>query len=62
LIVQTLVNIGMVIGLLPVVGLPLPLFSYGGSALFTTMFALGIVCGLDMRRLYTTGASGRTLN
>ena len=40
---QALVNIGVAVGLLPVVGLPLPLVSAGGSALVTTMFALGIV-------------------
>ena len=45
------VNIGMVVGLLPVVGLPLPLFSYGGSSVLSTMFSLGIVLGIGMRRL-----------
>ena len=40
---QALINIGVVIGLLPVVGIPLPLVSAGGSALITTMLALGIL-------------------
>ena len=40
---QALINIGVVIGLLPVIGVPLPLVSAGGSALITTMIALGIV-------------------
>ncbi len=40
---QALVNIAVVIGLLPVVGLPLPLVSAGGSALITTLVALGVV-------------------
>jgi cell division protein FtsW len=40
---QALVNIGVVIGVLPVIGLPLPLVSAGGSALVTTLAALGIV-------------------
>lgn len=40
---QALINIGVVIGVLPVIGLPLPLVSAGGSALVTTMAALGIV-------------------
>jgi cell division protein FtsW len=40
---QALMNIGVVIGLLPVVGVPLPLVSAGGSALITTMVALGIL-------------------
>lgn len=43
LIVQALVNIGSVIGLVPVVGVPLPLVSSGGSSLVTTMGALGIL-------------------
>ncbi|MCL4136584.1 UNVERIFIED_CONTAM: hypothetical protein GTU68_015950 [Idotea baltica] len=49
------VNIGMVIGILPVVGLPLPLFSYGGSSLMVNLAALGIVLGMDMRRLIFAG-------
>jgi len=44
------VNIGMVTGLLPIVGVPLPLFSYGGSSLLTTMSALGILSGIAYRR------------
>jgi len=40
---QGLINIGVVIGLLPVIGVPLPLVSAGGSALIATMLALGIV-------------------
>lgn len=44
------INIGMVIGLLPIVGIPLPLLSYGGSSLLTTMFGLGLVSSVAMRR------------
>lgn len=40
---QALINIGVVIGVLPVIGVPLPLISAGGSALIATMLALGIV-------------------
>jgi cell division protein FtsW len=43
IVVQALVNIGAVIGLLPVVGVPLPLVSSGGSSLITTMLALGVL-------------------
>ena len=43
LLVQALINIGAVIGLLPVIGVPLPLVSSGGSSLITSMFALGIL-------------------
>ena len=44
------VNIGMVSGLLPVVGLPLPLISYGGTSLVTTMAAFGIVMSMFSHR------------
>lgn len=47
---QVVVNIGMVIGVLPVVGLTLPLLSYGRSSLITVLAALGIVSGLWSRR------------
>ncbi|WP_350277027.1 putative lipid II flippase FtsW [Kribbella sp. HUAS MG21] len=40
---QTLVNLGAVIGLLPIVGIPLPLLSYGGSALLPTLIAVGML-------------------
>ena len=42
---QAVINVGAVLGLLPVVGVPLPLVSSGGSALLTTMIALGMVIG-----------------
>lgn len=44
------VNVGMVSGLLPVVGLPLPLISYGGTSLVTTMAAFGIVMAMFSHR------------
>ncbi len=44
------VNIGMVIGLLPIVGVPLPLLSYGGSGMLTTMLGLGMVSSIAYRR------------
>ncbi|PLX81827.1 MAG: rod shape-determining protein RodA [Desulfuromonas sp.] len=44
------VNLGMVIGLLPVVGVPLPLFSYGGTSLITTMIGTGLLLNVSMRR------------
>lgn len=40
---QAMINIGAVLGLLPIAGVPLPLFSYGGSALLPTMFAIGLL-------------------
>ncbi|MEK6628794.1 MAG: rod shape-determining protein RodA [Bdellovibrionota bacterium] len=44
------VNIGMVIGLLPIVGVPLPLLSYGGSGMLSTMAGLGLVSSIAYRR------------
>jgi rod shape determining protein RodA len=44
------VNLGMVIGLLPVVGVPLPLFSYGGTSMVTTMTGIGLLMNVGMRR------------
>jgi cell division protein FtsW len=41
--VQAVINIGAVLGLLPIAGVPLPLFSYGGSALLPTMYAIGLL-------------------
>jgi cell division protein FtsW len=41
--VQAVINIGAVLGLLPIAGVPLPLFSYGGSAILPTMFAIGLL-------------------
>ena len=46
---QALINIGTVVGLLPVIGVPLPLVSTGGSALVTTLVALGMVLGFARR-------------
>ena len=43
LIVQTLVNLGAVLGVLPITGVPLPLVSYGGSALLPTLIGLGML-------------------
>lgn len=44
------VNVGMVIGLLPIVGVPLPLLSYGGSSMLTTMLGLGLISSVSFRR------------
>ena len=47
---QVLINIGMVIGLLPVVGITLPFVSYGGSSLITLCFAIGVIENVSMRK------------
>lgn len=43
IITQAMVNMGAVLGLLPITGIPLPLVSYGGSAMLPTLFALGVL-------------------
>ena len=44
------INMGMVMGLLPVVGVPLPLISYGGSSVVSTLLGVGILMNVSMRR------------
>lgn len=44
------INMGMVIGLFPVVGVPLPFFSYGGTSMITSMVGIGILQNISMRR------------
>lgn len=50
LVFHILVNVGMVVGYMPVTGIPLPLMSYGGSSILFTFLALGIVNNIRMRR------------
>jgi rod shape determining protein RodA len=47
---EVFINIGMVLGILPVVGIPLPLFSYGGSAMLSLMAAIGLLMNVSARR------------
>ena len=47
---QVFINVGMIMGLMPVVGVPLPLISYGGSSVVTVMIGIGILMNVSMRR------------
>jgi rod shape determining protein RodA len=47
---HVVINIAMVVGVMPVVGVPLPMVSYGGSSLASMMFALGVMINVSMRR------------
>ena len=47
---EVLINIGMVIGIIPVVGIPLPFFSYGGSSMVVLMMGIGLLMNVSMRR------------
>ena len=44
------INIGMVLGMMPVVGIPLPLLSYGGSFILSTLIGIGLLLNVSMRR------------
>ena len=44
------VNVGMTLGIMPVTGVPLPMFSYGGSSLVSNLMAIGLLEGIAMRR------------
>lgn len=47
---QLLINVCMVLGLMPVVGIPLPLVSYGGSSVLTTLVGVGLIMNVRLRR------------
>src|SRR5438094_7633571 len=49
---QVVINVGMTTGLLPVVGIPLPFFSYGGSSLLSLLAGIGLVMNVSMRRFF----------
>jgi cell division protein FtsW (lipid II flippase) len=52
---QTIINVGMTVGLVPITGITLPLLSYGGSSLLFTCLALGLVMNIAMRPGYEMG-------
>lgn len=47
---HSFINISMVLGMMPVVGIPLPLFSYGGSFLLSTLIGVGLLLNVSMRK------------
>ena len=47
---HVLYNTSMVIGLVPITGIPLPLLSYGGSFMIANLIAIGLILGVDFRR------------
>jgi rod shape determining protein RodA len=49
LMFQMIVNIGMCLFVMPVIGITLPFFSYGGSSIVTLFMAMGVVSGIKMR-------------
>lgn len=56
---QAFINIGVVLGVFPVLGVPLPLISAGGSSLISTMAAIGVVLAVERDRLANPGRNRR---
>ena len=61
LLFQAFQSVGMTMGMMPVTGIPLPLVSYGGSSMLTTMGSLGLVAGVYRRRLDIEGMLSQQL-
>ena len=60
--VQTVINIGMVLGLLPVVGITLPFFSSGGTSLLSVLIGIGLVQSVYYRKGAVDAPTGRLKN
>ena len=58
--VQTFVNVGMTLGIMPVTGIPLPFISYGGSGLFVDVVAVGLLCSISREQRPTRRTTGAT--
>jgi rod shape determining protein RodA len=58
LMFQVFVNVGMTIGIMPITGIPLPLLSYGGSSVITTLMAIGILQSIHAQARETAVAKG----
>jgi rod shape determining protein RodA len=58
LMFQVFVNVGMTIGIMPITGIPLPLVSYGGSSVLTTLMAIGLLQSIHAQARETAAAKG----
>ncbi|UCZ57437.1 rod shape-determining protein RodA [Desulfurispirillum indicum] len=61
LVLHAFVNLGMIMGLLPVVGVPLPFISYGGSSMVAVLAGIGILLNIRIRRLRLNAESEKSL-
>ncbi len=61
LLFQVFVNVGMNVGILPITGIPLPLLSYGGSSVITTLLAVGLLQSIYAQGRASTAGKGRVL-
>jgi rod shape determining protein RodA len=59
LMFQVFVNVGMTIGIMPITGIPLPLMSYGGSSVITTLMAIGLLQSIHAQARETAAAKGQ---
>ena len=58
LMFQIFVNVGMTIGIMPITGVPLPLVSYGGSSVLTTLMAIGLLQSIHAQARETARGQG----
>ncbi len=61
LMFQVFVNVGMNVGIMPITGIPLPLFSYGGSSVLTTFLAVGLLQSIHAQGRASAAVKGRVL-
>ncbi len=61
LMFQVFVNVGMTIGIMPITGVPLPLMSYGGSSVITTLLAVGLLQSIYIQARASQALKGRVL-
>jgi rod shape determining protein RodA len=61
LLFQVFVNVGMNVGIMPITGIPLPLMSYGGSSILTTMLAIGLLQSIHAQGRSAAASKGRVL-
>jgi rod shape determining protein RodA len=61
LMFQVFVNVGMNVGIMPITGIPLPLFSYGGSSVLTTFLAVGLLQSIYAQGRASAALKGRVL-
>ena len=59
LMFQVFVNVGMTIGIMPITGVTLPLMSYGGSSVITTLLAIGLLQSIYARARASAALKGR---
>ena len=62
LLFQVFINVGMNVGIMPITGIPLPLFSYGGSSVIATLLAIGLLQSIYAQGRVAAGTKGRGLS